>query len=106
MKREAEGVCCLLPMSRIFPDSPNAKILDCFMSNYQIGQSLDHVSEFTGLDKDAVSKGIKLLADGKLIKRTGNRYVTNFKSERLVGLFSYYRATLGSNLSNALAAEQ
>ena len=106
MERETEGACYLLPMSRIFPDSPNAKILDCFLSNYQIGQSLNHVSEFTGLGKDAVSKGIALLADGKLIKRTDNGYVTNFKSERLVGLFSYYRATLGSNLSGVFATEQ
>ena len=100
MALKTEDAHYSLPMSQVCPNSPNAKILDCFLSNYQIEQSLEHVVEFTGLEKREAVQGIGLLVDAKLIKKTTDGYITNFRSDRLIGLYSYYRATLGSNLTN------
>ena len=100
MALETEDMHYSLPMSQICPNSPNAKILDCFLSNYQIEQELKHVIQFTSLEKDEVVQGIRLLVEVKLIEKTPKGYITNFKSDRMVGLYSYYRATLGSNLAN------
>ena len=103
MALKTEDTYYVLPMARLCPIDPNAKILDCFLSNYQIEQALDHVVRFTKLDEDKVVKGIELLVNDKLIEKSGNGYITNFRSDRLIGLYSYYRATLGSNLTNVLA---
>ena len=104
MALKTEDTYYSLPMSQICPNSPNAKILDCFLSNYQIEQSLDHVMHFTSLDRDEAVRGIGLLVDAKLITKTNDGYITDFKSDRLIGLYSYYRATLGSNLANMFAS--
>ena len=100
MALKTEDACHALPMAQICPNSPNAKILDCFLSNHDIEQLLDHVARFTKLGNDEVVNGIELLVNNKLIQKSGDGYITNFKSDRLIGLYSYYRATLGSNLAN------
>ena len=100
MKLATEDAYYSLPMARLCPSDPNAKILDCFLSNYKIEQSLEDVLRFTKLENDKVVNGIELLVNDKLIKKSGNGYITNFRSDRLIGLYSYYRATLKSNLSN------
>ena len=69
------------------------------MSNYNIKQSIDHVVRFTELDIAAVQRGIELLIKEGVIRREGDNFITDFKSNRLVGLYSYYRATLGDNLA-------
>ena len=100
MAQKTEDVHHSLPMARLCPNDPNAKIMDCFLSNYKIEQKLVHVVQFTGLGMDDVKRGIELLVKDKLIKPSGDGYITNFNSDRLVGLYSYYRATLSSNLDN------
>ena len=96
----------VLPMARLCPTDPNAKIIDCFMSNYELEQTLDNIVKFTGLDKNVINNGIELLLKDKLIKKTENGYITNFKTARLIGLYSYYRATLKSNLDRMSANQQ
>ena len=96
----------VLPMTRLCPTDPNAKIMDCFLSNYEIEQTLDNIVKFTGLDRNVVNNGIKSMLKDKLIKKTNNGYVTDFKSDRLIGLYSYYRATLKSNLDHMFASPQ
>lgn len=103
MAQKTEGVHYSLPMAKLFPDDPNAKIMDCFLSNYNIVQSLDHIVRFTGLGTNEVKPGVELLVKDKLINLSGDGYITNFKSNRLIGLYSYYRATLKSNLSNVFS---
>lgn len=100
MAQQTESMNYSLPLNRIFPSNPNAKIMDCFLSNYKIEQSVEHVANFTGLQTDEVKHGIEQLVKDKLIKSHGDNYVTNFSSNRLIGLYSYYRATMGSNLDN------
>ena len=80
--------------------------MDCFMSNYKIEQSLDNIVQFTGLGMEDVKRGVELLVKDKLIKSSGSGYITNFRSPRLIGLYSYYRATLSSNLSNVFSHEE
>lgn len=90
-------------MSRLCPNSPNARILDCFLSNYGIGQSLDGMARFTGLGPDEVKRGVDLLVREGMVRRSGGNYITNSGSRRLVGLYGYYRATLESNLASVFS---
>lgn len=107
MAQQTEGMHYSLPLSRLFPNHPNAKILDCFLSNYKIDQSIEHVMRFTGLKKDEVVSGIEQLVKEKLIEPYGDNYVTDFRpsSARLIGLYSYYRATMGANLDTMFPSE-
>lgn len=100
MAQQTEDAHYSLPLARLFPSHPNAKIMDCFLSNYKIDQSIEHIAHFTGLEQDEVRSGIEQLVKDQLVKPHGDNYVTNFSSDRLVGLYSYYRATMGANLDN------
>ena len=106
MAQQTEGIHYSLPLARLFPSHPNAKIMDCFLSNYKIDQSIEHVARFTGLTTDEVKHGIEQLVKDKLIKPHGDNYVTNFSSDRLVGLYSYYRATMGANLDGMFSRKK
>lgn len=103
MAQQTEGVHYSLPITRIFPDNPNAKIMDCFLSNYNIEQSPEHIVRFTGLDMEMVERGVGMLVKEKMIKPSGDKYITDFGSDRLIGLYAYYRATLGANLTTAFS---
>ena len=107
MVRQTEGTSHSLPLSRIFTDHPNAKIMDCFLSNHGFDQSVEHVMVFTGLGSDEVMSGIGQLVGEKLIMPHGDNYVADLRpgSARLIGLYSYYRATMGSNLDNVFPSE-
>lgn len=106
MAQQTEGIHYSLPLTRLFPDHPNAKIMDCFLSNYKLEQSVEHVSRFTGLEQDAVKRGIEQLVRDKLIKSQGDNFVTDFHSDRLIGLYSYYRATMGANLTGMFSRKK
>ncbi len=92
-----------LPLDRLFPGHPNARIMDCLLSNHGLGQSVENVVGFTGLKRDEAVSGLEWLAGEKLISTRGGNYVAEpgTGSARLDGLYAYYRATVGSNLDNA-----
>ncbi len=91
----------VLPLSRIFIDNPGAKILDCFLSNYQLEQKVADITTFTGMDRKIVVGEILNLVHEEIIKKVSEDvFITNFKSHRLEGIYAYYRSTLDSNFSN------
>ena len=106
-RRQTEGTHHALPLNRLFPDHPNAKIMDCFLSNHGLDQSVDHVVVFTGLGRDEVMSGIGQLVKEGLIMPHGDNYVADLRpgSARLIGLYSYYRATMGANLDSIFPPE-
>jgi len=89
-----------LPLERLFSIEGTDKVLDCMLSNYELKQKLEDVANFTKLQKEIVEKSLAALVKEELVKkiRDENVYITNFKSDRLAGLFTYYRATLAENL--------
>ena len=94
----------LLPMARICPDDPNAKIMDCILSNYNLAQSVDDIARYTMLDVADVRTGIDLFIREDLVRKCSFGYVANFKSDRVMGLFGYCRATLDENLENVFSS--
>ena len=104
-RRQTEGARHPLPLGRIFPGHPNARIMDCFLSNHGLEQSIEHVVEFTGLRREEVASGIGWLVGEGVISPRGDGYVADVGpgSPRLVGLYGYYRATMRDNLDNVFA---
>lgn len=104
-RRRTEGTGHSLPLDRIFPGHPNARIMDCFLSNHGLDQSIEHVAKFTGLRREEVEAGVRKLAGEGLIRPRGDKYVADVGpgSPRVVGLYAYYRATMRDNLDNVFA---
>lgn len=89
-----------LPFERLFSTEGMHKILDCLISNYELEQKIEDIIKFTKLEVSTADKCLSLLVTEKLIIKQNTTYKTKMASERLVGLFSYYRATMGENLRN------
>ena len=91
---------CKLPMERLFAEDGMYKVLDCFMSNYELEQTVSNMSDFTKLKKSKVNKCLEILVRERLLIKGASTFKTNLRSDRLIGLFSYYRATMSENLKN------
>ena len=104
-RRQTEDPGHSLPPGRIFPGHPNARIMDCFLSNRGLDQSMEHVVKFTGLRREEVEAGVEALVGEGLIRPRGDGYVADVGpcSPRVVGLYAYYRATMRDNLDNVFA---
>lgn len=90
-----------LPLERLFSIDGMHKVLDCFLSNYELGQTIEDISKFTKLKKSKIEKCLTILTQEHLISKQDTTYKTKIaSSNRLAGLFSYYRATMSENLKN------
>ena len=90
----------LVPLKRLFSTEGMHKILDCLLSNYELEQKPDDIAKFTKLGNSTVNQCLSVLVKEKLVIKQNTTYKTKITSERLAGLFSYYRATMGENLRN------
>ena len=89
-----------LPLERLFASDGMYKVMDCFLSNYQLELTIDSIRKFTKLKKSKIDKCLVVLLQEHMIIKGISTFKTNFKSDRLTGLFSYYRATMSKNLEN------
>ena len=89
-----------LPLERLFSAEGMHKVLDCLLSNYELEQKIDDISKFTKLEISKVDRCLVILAQERLVVKQHATFKTKIASERLAGLFSYYRATMSENLKN------
>lgn len=89
-----------LPFERIFSMQGSCRVIDCMLSNYDLEQTIENISKYTNLDTTTTLDIIENLTKENVIIKIGKSYKTNFKSDRLIGLFSYYRATQKENLKS------
>ena len=87
-----------LPLERLFATEGVYRILDCLLSNYELEQKFMDIVKFTKLEIPLVENGLLVLEKEKLVSKHDDIYQTKITSDRLSGLFSYYRATMSENL--------
>ena len=89
-----------LPLERLFSMGKMDRVLDYLLSNYELEQKIDDISKSTKLDKHIVQECLLVLLQEKLVVKEDSAYKVRIASERVSGLFSYYRATMNENLKN------
>ena len=78
------------------------RVIDCFLSNYEIPLSVEDVYDITNLPRNNVKDILAKLQTQNIIKTEKDSdervFLANFISPKTMGLFQYYRAVLDENL--------
>ena len=91
-----------IPFEILDSKSAPLRVIDCFLSNYEIPLTVNDVCEITGLSTNDVEPILENILKQKIIKQEKELdekvFLANFRSPKTMGLFQYYRAFLDENL--------